>query len=234
MDPNAPDFLISTRSEEEISSGRKGGFIGLSIAGAIPAVAGTIMAANMAGAPPDPPQMILSGLLGLLGYGLMWSVSWGLHVMNSLIRLRNRVRQAWSLIEVQLKRRRDLIPSLVEVVRKAARHESDLQQRLAELRTAGSRIDLDGYQRTSRGIVALAEDHPELKTSGNFQRLHRALTETEDRIALARGYYSEMASFLNTRREQFPDRLFARMGGVQSMPLYLADEGEREAVEIRL
>ena len=232
VDPIAPKFLVSTRSEEQIAGGKGAGAVGLALLGAVFAGGGAF--GYFASIGVEPVVWII--VFAVLVYFLLWTIFWGVHVTNSVIGLRNRVRQAFSLIEVQLKRRADLIPQLVGVIRGATAHEKDVQVvqvRLNEVRSGASDTMAD-YQRRSGKLVALAEAYPEITTAGNFLQLQKELGETEERIALARSYYNEMATFLNDRCQAFPDGLFAKIVGIRELDLYHITDDERASVEFDL
>lgn len=146
---------------------------------------------------------------------------WGCY--NSLVAARNKARQALSGIAVQLKRRADLIPNLVEVVKGYAAHERGVFDRVVELRRTvlalptaeGDPAELQriaGEMRTAFGrLLAVAEAYPDLKASANYQKLQEELAETEDQIAAARRIYNANVNDYNTATEQFPSNLVARM-----------------------
>jgi LemA protein len=143
----------------------------------------------------------------------------GVVIFNRLVRARNLVREAWSGIDVQLKRRHDLVPGLAEAVRGYARHERGVLEDVAELRgrcaRAGDvRARGEAEKDLSRGIktlFAVAENYPGLRAGRNFLALQRSLSEAEDRIQLARRYYNGTARDYNIRVESFPGLLAARL-----------------------
>jgi hypothetical protein len=157
-------------------------------------------------------------------------------VYNSLIELRQRVRQAWSLVEVQLKRRHDLIPNLLGVVQGFSNYEATLQQQLAELRgqlqATPPGVKGPDYSAVQNCVIAISERYPELKANQLFIKLQQNLIDTEQRIALARGYFNEIATHYNTRLETIPDRLVARVAAMQPQPLMAANDFERAAVKV--
>ncbi len=140
---------------------------------------------------------------------------------NSLVRKRQLVKEAWSGVEVQLKRRADLIPSLVEVVKGYAKHEKEVFDRIAEARArslgAGSVAERGRAEgdltKALKSVIALSERYPELKANKNFLQLQRALAEVEDDLQLARRYYNATVREYNTSIETFPTVLFARTFG---------------------
>jgi len=234
-DKAAQMFLISTRTEEQVSKGFAWaywlwGFLGLALA-----VAGFIIRDNEAGR--DPATRIGWYVLVGLGFICLWLLGWVWMVFNSLVGLRQRVRQAWATLDVQLKRRHDLIPNLVEAVKGLRDHESNLQTELAELRSqAGATppgepgADFHGL---GKMVIGIAERYPELKAQASFLELQRELVNTEQRIALARGYFNEIATFYNTRLEIIPDRFIARLARLQPQALLAAADFERAPVEVR-
>ncbi|OGV69944.1 MAG: hypothetical protein A3K19_02110 [Lentisphaerae bacterium RIFOXYB12_FULL_65_16] len=182
----------------------------------------------------------LYGLLLAAGavYLAVAVLAWLWMAFNSLVSLRQRVRHAWSLIDVQLKRRHDLIPNLVAAVEGLKVHERETQEALARLRSqlqatppgqAGA--DFSGCTPAWRAVV---EKYPELKANEVFLKLGATLIDTEQRIALARGYFNDITTFYNTRLEIIPDRFLARLGGFQPQTLFAAENFERAAVKVDL
>ncbi|MBI4135022.1 MAG: LemA family protein [Candidatus Sungbacteria bacterium] len=159
---------------------------------------------------------------------------WIIFAYNSLIASRNRADEAWSDIEVQLKRRHDLIPNLVETVKGYAAHESGLLQKVTEARTrAMSAHDpktlgqaegmLTGALKT---LFAVAENYPELKANVNYLELQRELSDTENKVQAARRFYNTNVLELNTRIETFPMNLIANSFGFAKKNFFDADESE--------
>lgn len=188
---------------------------------------------------PNGPQGHHAGLIiALVLYLGIWGVAWAWMVFNSLVGLRARVRQGWSLIDVELKRRNDLIPGLVSAVSALSAHEAGIQETVAALRSqqtatppgqAGT--DIGGLAPTLRVV---AERYPNLVAQESFSRLQKQLVETEQRIALARGYYNDIATQFATRVEQVPDRWLAGVGGLHAEPLLEAAGFERAPVKVNL
>src|SRR5918911_1726983 len=139
---------------------------------------------------------------------------------NRLVRLRNRIEAAWSQIDVQLRRRHDLIPNLVEAVKGYAAHERELFEHVAEARTRGMEAasvesQASAENQLTRGLrqlLAVAESYPELKANENFLALQEELTATESKIAYARQFYNDEVALLNTRIQSFPSNVIARAG----------------------
>ena len=187
-----------------------------------------------------PPHARLLGAASLLGAAFLaaWATGWAWMVFNSLVGLRARVRQGWSLIDVELKRRHDLIPGLVGAVAALGGHESSVQTAVAALRaqlsatrTGEPGADFAGIAGTVR---AVAEKYPSLVAQEGFSRLQKQLVETEQRIALARTYYNDIATHFATRVSQIPDAWLAAVGGIRAEPLLAAADFERAPVNVSL
>ena len=155
-------------------------------------------------------------------------VAWGIVLYNRLVRDRNRVKTAWSDIDVQLKRRYDLIPKLVSAVEQYARYEQSTLQAIIAVRNQAlrqERVDakapLEKQLADGLGkLIALAEAYPELKADRNFLQLQNDVTEVENHIQYARRFYNGAVRNLNTRIESFPDLLMARLFGFQPQPFF--------------
>jgi len=169
---------------------------------------------------------------------------WGVLIYNRLVRDRNRVRSAWSDIDVQLTRRHDLVPRLVEAVQAYAEYERATLSAVTELRAraeaAGSLRDKarleDEMEAGLHRLIALAEAYPTLKADGNFLQLQRDLVETEDFLQYARRYYNGAVRIYNTRIESFPDMVPARMFAFRPAEFFAVDDAEVRAaprVELR-
>ncbi len=140
---------------------------------------------------------------------------------NGLVSLRNRVDEAWSDITVQLKRRADLIPNLIETVKGYATHESELFQKVTEARSNVVNATSQGpketaaaenqFEATLKSLFAVAEAYPALRASENFQQLNNELVDTEDKIQASRRFYNGGVRDLNTKIEQFPSNFVAKM-----------------------
>lgn len=152
-------------------------------------------------------------ILGLLALGVLWIV-W---TYNSLINLRNRLQNAWRQIDVQLKRRHDLIPNLVESVKGYMKYEQDTLEKVMDARSRA--VNSRGVKDTAEAenlltqslgkIFALMENYPELKANENVLRLQEELTTTENQIAFARQYYNDLVMRFNMKQELFPSSLIA-------------------------
>ncbi len=164
---------------------------------------------------------------------------------NSLIRSRNQVDEAWSDIEVQLKRRYDLIPNLVETVKGYAKQESSVLQNVTEARTkamnAGSSTNLGDKLKdenqlsgTLKSLFAVAEAYPDLKSNQNFMQMQSDLTDTEDKIQASRRFYNSTVRDYNTKLQVFPTNIFASMLHFVVKPFFGIDENGPEAQPVNV
>ncbi|MBM3330038.1 MAG: LemA family protein [Calditrichaeota bacterium] len=161
---------------------------------------------------------------------------------NRLVRLRNAVRNAWHQIDVQLKRRHDLIPNLVEVVKDYMSYEQETLQKVIEAR--GAAMNASGTASVAqaenmltgalKSLFALMEAYPDLKANQNVRELQEELTSTENKIAFARQYYNDSVMRMNNATELFPSSLIAASFGFQREEYYVVPEAEREPVKVDL
>ena len=159
---------------------------------------------------------------------------------NSLVGLRNKVRDEWSQIDVQLKRRFDLIPNVVETVKGYAKHEKGTFEDVVKARnTFASANTKEDEMKASNELTqvvsrlfALAESYPELKSNTNFLDLQTQLKETEDKISYARGFYNDVVLKYNDKLMKFPSNLVAKMFGFKSETYFEALKEERENVKV--
>ena len=157
---------------------------------------------------------------------------WAVFIYNRLVRDRNRVLAAWSDIDVQLKRRHDLIPKLVEAVRQYAAYEQSTLSALTRLRTESrqvSEVDRKGPLEQAIGegvqrLLAVAEAYPELKANENFIALQREVSEVENQIQYARRYYNGAVRALNIRIDSFPDLILARLFGYRHAAYFVMED----------
>jgi LemA protein len=165
-------------------------------------------------------------------------------IYNGLIKLKNRVDEAASDIDVQLKRRHDLIPNLVETVKGYAAHEQATFEKVIQARNAAMQAMSGGAKAkaeaeetlsgTLKSIFALAENYPELKANQNFLELQRELTDTEDKIQASRRFYNGNVRDFNTKLQVFPTNLIANMLGFKAREFFeIADAAERENVQVK-
>lgn len=160
---------------------------------------------------------------------------------NGLIRLKNRVDEAWSDIDVQLKRRYDLIPNLVNTVKGYAAHEKEVFEKVTEARAramgAGSAADKaeaeNMLSNTLKSLFAVAEAYPDLKANQNFLELQRELTDTEDKIQAARRFYNGNVRDFNTKIQVFPTNIFAGMLNFTKRDFFQAEASEKEVVNVQ-
>jgi len=175
-----------------------------------------------------PPWILIAG--GVVALVLLL---WFLGTFNGLVRLRQHVRESWHNIDVQLKRRYDLIPNLVETVKGYAKHERELLERLMRERAkaranegsvASQEADERPLVRTLTQVIALAERYPELKADMHFHELQEELVDTEDRIAAARRFFNANVRDYNTRCEVFPSSIVAGMFGHRAETYWNVEE----------
>ncbi|MCX8103082.1 MAG: LemA family protein [Candidatus Bipolaricaulota bacterium] len=163
---------------------------------------------------------------------------------NSLVTARNRVDNAWSQIDVQLKRRHDLIPNLVEVCKGYMKYEQAVLESVTKARQQAVQISGGSVQDRAqaeniltgalRQLFAVAENYPELKANQNMLALQEELTATENRIAFARQHYNDSVMSYNTQIQQFPANLFASSFGFQPREFFeLTDPTQREPVKVQ-
>jgi LemA protein len=168
-------------------------------------------------------------------------ILWIIAAFNGLVTLMNRAKEAWADIDVQLKRRYDLIPNLVEVVKGYAAHESQLFEKVTQARAAameakglaGKAEAENALSGTLKSLFAVAENYPVLKASENFLELQRELTDTEDKIQAARRFYNTNVRDLNIKIESFPANLIAGLFGFKEMELFQIAEAEKEPVAVK-
>jgi LemA protein len=169
-------------------------------------------------------------------------VLWVVGSFNGLVTLKNRAKEAWADIDVQLKRRYDLIPNLVETVKGYATHEKQLFENITKARTAA--MSAQGVQAkgeaenmlsgTLKSLFAVTENYPDLKASTNFLELQRELTDTEDKIQAARRFYNTNVRDLNIKVESFPGNIIANSFGFRQMELFqTTNEAERNPVNVK-
>ena len=165
----------------------------------------------------------------------------GIIIYNNLVTLRQRVKNAWSQIDVQLQRRFDLIPNLVETVKGYMEHEKGVLTKVTELRTSwaqaqtvSEKAKLDNQlSETLKSIMAISENYPNLKANQNFSELQTELTSTENKIAYSRQFYNDSVTRLNTKLETFPSNIIASMFHFKAEDLFVVDnEQARKNVKV--
>ena len=163
------------------------------------------------------------------------------HLYNNLVSLRNRVKNSYLQIDVQLKRRNDLIPNLVETVKGYAAHEKGVLEEVTKAR-AGV-MNASGVEETSaadnqltgalKTLFAVAESYPDLKANDNFQQLQAELSETEDKISYARQFYNDVVLKYNNACQTFPSNIFARLFHFEEAEFFEAPASDREVPEVK-
>jgi LemA protein len=179
-------------------------------------------------------SMIVIGIIALI-IVYLWMT------YNTFITLRARIREAFSGIDVQLKRRIDLIPNLVETVKGYAKHEKTVFEEVTKARTSLMKADKLADKASANDILtgalkslfAVAENYPDLKASTNFQELQRQLEDTEDKIAYSRQFYNSNVLDYDTKIKLFPNSVIAQMFNFTEEEYFKADAGDREEVAVK-
>lgn len=173
---------------------------------------------------------------------LLVLAGWLVAIYNGLVRKRNLVQEGWSGIDVQLKRRADLIPNLVETVKGYAGHEREALERVTELRAQSLQAKAPAEKGRVEGmlsgalgnLLAVAENYPDLKASQNFAELQTSLAEVEEQVQFARRYYNGAVRDLNIAVESFPSNLIANAFGFKQAEFFeLADPGDRAVPQVK-
>lgn len=238
-DKQAPMFLISTRTEKQVSAGY-GGWAALWLVLGLLLAEGGVLAWSLLEPSGSAAHWPAFGgyVVAAAAFLIALAVGWVWTVFNSLINLRQRVRQAWSQVDVQLKLRNDLIPNLAEVVEGYRAHESEVQTLIAEMRgqLAATPPGVAGpnFKGFAPALRLVIERYPELKASALFLQLQQKLSDTEQRIALARDYFNQIATFYNIRLAVIPDRFVADIAHLKPETLMTASDFERVPVQVKL
>lgn len=161
---------------------------------------------------------------------------------NSLIQLRNKVKEAFSTMDVYLKKRYDLIPNLVDIVKGYAKHESDTLREVTKMRVNAQKGDLNTAIDSEvkigdalQSLLVVVEKYPDLKANTNFLDLQERLSKMEEEIAFSRRYYNGSVREYNNKCQMFPFNLIAGMFGFKAMPMYQVEsEQERKVVDVKL
>ena len=179
---------------------------------------------------------ILYIILGVVAIAILWLIA----VFNGFVTLKNRAKEAWADIDVQLKRRYDLIPNLVETVKGYATHERELFEKVTQARAQAmsaqgmkdKAVAENQLSETLKSLFAVSENYPDLKASTNFLELQREITDTEDKIQAARRFYNTNVRDMNIKVESFPDNVVASAFGFKAMELFEANGAEKEPVKV--
>lgn len=179
------------------------------------------------------PLLLIIGLLVIVGIYILM-------VYNGLVRGKMQVKEAWSGIDVQLKRRTDLIPNLVETVKGYAKHEKGLFENVTKARSAllGAEGPKEAEKANNmltsalKSIFAVAENYPKLQANENFKELQRQLEDTEDKVAYARQFYNTNVLDYNTKTQLFPSSIIASMFNFKQEEFFGATDEERKAVKV--
>lgn len=175
--------------------------------------------------------------IGVVSIGVLWMII----SYNSFIRLKNQVNNSWAQIDVQLKRRTDLIPNLINTVKGYAKHEREVLEGVTKARTALMSADGDVKKAADaenqlsgalKSLFAVAENYPDLKANQNFLQLQEELSGTENKIAFARQYYNDTVMQYNTKRESFPSNMIAGMFNFKERDLFEIADTEREVPKV--
>ena len=179
--------------------------------------------------------------LGLVVLAILWVIA----AYNGLVTLKNRAKEAWADIDVQLKRRYDLIPNLVETVKGYASHEKELFEKVTQARAAALSAEQSGDMKkigetenilsgTLKTLFAVSENYPDLKASVNFLELQKELSDTENKIQASRRFYNTNVRDLNIKIESFPSNLVAGWFNFEGMELFeIAEEAEKQPVSVK-
>lgn len=185
-------------------------------------------------------MIILYVILGLIAVAAIWFIA----VFNGIVVLRNRTKEAWSDIDVQLKRRHDLIPNLVETVKGYAKQEETVFTKVTEARAAAISAEKTGDAKQSaeaenvltgalKSIFAVAEAYPQLRSSENFQKLQDELSDTENKIEAARRFYNGNVRDFNTKIETFPNNIAAGILSAKPFDMFEAGSEEKATPEVK-
>lgn len=179
-------------------------------------------------------------ILWILGGAALLLVVYFWSLYNGLVSLKTQIEEAWSQIDIQLKRRADLIPNLVNTVKGYAKHEKGVFTEVTKARSAlmsakklDSKAEANDMLTAALGkLFAVAEAYPQLKANENFTQLQKELSDTEDKVAYSRQYYNSVVNDYNIRIRTFPNTLFNEMMGFAEKEFFAASEEERKAVKV--
>ncbi len=177
---------------------------------------------------------LLWGIIAFVVIFIIW-------LYNSFIRLKNQVENAWAQIDVQLKRRNDLIPNLIETVKGYVKHERETLAEVTKARTSvmnakspAKKAEASGeLTNTLKSLFAVAENYPDLKANQNFLQLQEELSGTENKLAYSRQHYNDMVMRFNTKIQSFPANLFASLFNFGKKQMFEVAESEKKNVKVK-
>lgn len=180
-------------------------------------------------------------LVGIIVFAVIGIIAYIWLTYNSLVTLRERIKEALSGIDVQLKRRADLIPNLIETVKGYAKHEKEVFENVTKARTALMKADSPHDKAAAdnmltgalKSLFAVAEDYPDLKASSNFQDLQDELSDTEDKVSYSRQFYNSNVLAYNTKIQTFPAALIASQFGFKSFEFFEAEDEAKETPKVK-
>lgn len=183
-------------------------------------------------------EWIIGGVVGVV---IVMVVAFIISTYNTLVRLRNKVKNAFAQIDTQLQRRFDLIPNLVETVKGFATHEKELLENVAASRSGymnassnGEKLAMNSQLTAGlRSLFAVAESYPELKANSNFLMLQDELSETEDKITYSRQFYNDAVTIYNDKIQMFPGNIIAGMFGFKEEELFNSDGDAKDAPRVQ-
>ncbi len=179
------------------------------------------------------PGLVVLGI-AVVAVGFLWML------YNSLVTLKARIEEAWSQIDVQLKRRMDLIPNIVASVKGYAKHEKSILENVTKARASLMKAETpeqmakanDAVSGALKSLFAVAENYPQLRANENFLQLQRELSDTEDKVAYARQFYNSTVMDYNVKIRVFPNVLIARVFAFTEQPFFKATDEERKGVKV--
>ena len=184
----------------------------------------------------EPSVVVLAALVALV---VLLPVIWWVATFNRCVRLRHTIRESWADVDVELKRRYELIPNLVATVKGYAQHEASVLERVVQLRNAAmsnhgsaasQAVDENALLRGLRSVFAIAEGYPQLKSDASFRALQDELALTEDRIAAARRFFNGNVRELRNLRESFPTSIVGGMMGIEEPTFFELDDANERVV----
>jgi hypothetical protein len=230
----APMFVISTQTEKQLSNRYAIWSWLWIIPGLLAGIGGSVAWSMLEKSSIIWQPLAIAGV----GFILALALGWIWAVYNSLINFHHMVERSWSEVDVQLKRRHDLIPNLVQAIEGYRTYESETQKLIAEIRTQTQATPPGTTGPDFKGLAPMlkiiVERYPELKANESFLKLQKSLIDTEERIALARDYYNNITTFYNTRLSIIPDRFVAGIAKLKPQTLMAAADFERSPIQVHL